>query len=144
MISPEDLILRFAAALASGLVVGVERGWRERDEPAGSRTAGVRTYALSALLGAILAAAGQESGSALIPAAGLIAFAGVFAWFKLREAAQEGGFSVTGVVAAIAVYGVGVLTVVGDPLSAAAAAVAVAGLLASRERLHGLLARLTG
>lgn len=143
MTTPDDLLLRFAAALAAGLVVGVERGWRERDEPAGSRTAGVRTYALSALLGAILAAAGQQLGSALPPAAGLLAFGGAFTWFKLREATRTGSASVTGVVAGLAVYGVGVLTVVGDPLAAAAAAVAVAGLLASRDVLHGLLTRLS-
>lgn len=40
----DHLIYRLAVALAIGLVVGVERGWRERTEPPGSRTAGVRTF----------------------------------------------------------------------------------------------------
>jgi uncharacterized membrane protein YhiD involved in acid resistance len=38
------LLFRLLTALATGLIVGIERGWRERDAPAGSRTAGVRTY----------------------------------------------------------------------------------------------------
>jgi len=44
------LLFRFLTALAIGLLVGIERGWRERDAPAGSRTAGVRTYTLAAFL----------------------------------------------------------------------------------------------
>lgn len=140
--STEDLIMRFGVALAAGLVVGVERGWRDRDAPAGSRTAGVRTYGLSALLGAVVAAVGAATGSPLVPAAGLATFAAAFAWFKSREAAHERGFSVTDVVAALAVFGVGALAVAGDPV-AAAAGVAVAGILASREFLHGLLKRMT-
>jgi uncharacterized membrane protein YhiD involved in acid resistance len=36
-------ILKLGLGLAIGLLVGVERGWRERDAPPGSRTAGFRT-----------------------------------------------------------------------------------------------------
>ncbi|NBQ75497.1 MAG: hypothetical protein EBU14_09085, partial [Acetobacteraceae bacterium] len=43
----EELIRRLAAALAIGLLVGTERHWRERQEAAGRRTAGVRTFALA-------------------------------------------------------------------------------------------------
>jgi len=41
---------RLGLALAIGLVVGVERGWRERELAEGGRTAGIRTYALIGLL----------------------------------------------------------------------------------------------
>lgn len=37
----ESLVARFATALAIGLIVGAERGWRDRNDPAGSRTAGI-------------------------------------------------------------------------------------------------------
>jgi uncharacterized membrane protein YhiD involved in acid resistance len=40
----DTLIARLGLALAIGLLVGLERGWRERDAPEGSRTAGIRTY----------------------------------------------------------------------------------------------------
>lgn len=34
----EDLMARFAVALGIGLLIGLERGWRMREESAGSRT----------------------------------------------------------------------------------------------------------
>lgn len=141
--SGQDLILRFGTATAIGLIVGMERGWRERDAAAGSRTAGVRTFALSGLLGAIVAALGQATSSGLVLAAGFATFAAVFSAFSYAETRKDGTFSVTGTVAGLAVFCLGSLCVVGSMTAAAAAGVGVAGLLASRERLHGLLSRLT-
>lgn len=138
-----DLILRLALALAIGLLTGVERGWRERDAPAGSRTAGIRTFGLSGLLGGLLAALAMSLGSGSVFAAGFLGFAAVFGWFKWHEAEHSGTFSVTGVVAALVVFGLGGLAVSGDYRVAAAGGVALAGVLASRDALHGLLRRLT-
>jgi uncharacterized membrane protein (DUF4010 family) len=39
------------AALALGLLIGVERGWKAREQAEGQRVAGVRTYGLIGLLG---------------------------------------------------------------------------------------------
>ena len=71
---PDSLAFRLATALALGLVVGVERGWRERDAPAGSRTAGVRTFGLTALLGAVAGALADATAS--LPVIG-VAFLGL-------------------------------------------------------------------
>ena len=46
-----DLLSHFAVALGIGLLIGIERGWRTRDEKPGSRTAGVRTFTIIGLLG---------------------------------------------------------------------------------------------
>src|SRR5262245_14504887 len=46
----DSLIAKLGLALAVGLLVGIERGWRERDAPDGTRTAGIRTYAITGLL----------------------------------------------------------------------------------------------
>jgi uncharacterized membrane protein (DUF4010 family) len=142
----DNLILRLGLALAIGFLVGLERGWRERDQPAGSRTAGIRTYALAGLLGGIiaaLAAALGGVGGGVVIAAGLVAFAGVFAWFKARELEHDAGFSVTGVVAALGVFALGGLAVAGDYRAAAAGGVTLAAVLASREVLHGLLRKIS-
>ncbi|TIS21640.1 MAG: MgtC/SapB family protein, partial [Mesorhizobium sp.] len=37
----DSLIVRLGVAMAIGLLVGLERGWRERDAPDRSRTAGI-------------------------------------------------------------------------------------------------------
>ena len=40
-----------SVALAIGLLIGIERGWKERQAGEGGRVAGVRTYGLIGLLG---------------------------------------------------------------------------------------------
>ena len=49
---PEDLA-GLALALALGLLVGVQRGWALRQAAAGTRFAGIRTYALLGLIGGL-------------------------------------------------------------------------------------------
>ncbi|MDE2014659.1 MAG: MgtC/SapB family protein, partial [Alphaproteobacteria bacterium] len=48
-----ELFQRLGLALAIGFLIGIERGWREREGAAGSRVAGIRTYALIGLLGGV-------------------------------------------------------------------------------------------
>jgi uncharacterized membrane protein (DUF4010 family) len=139
----DDLAFRLALALAIGLVVGVERGWRERKAEPGSRTAGVRTYALIGLLGGVFGALGNATSTPLLIGPGFVGFVLVFAWFKRAEAEQDRDFSVTGTVAAMLVFCLGAFAVVGDQQLAAAAGIATAVVLASREYLHGLLSRVT-
>jgi uncharacterized membrane protein (DUF4010 family) len=137
------LMLRLGLALAIGLVVGVERGWRERSAEAGSRTAGIRTFALSGLLGGTAAALAQALASPLLLGLVFAAFCACFGAFSWREAVHDNTFSVTSLIAAMGVFALGALAVAGDPRAAAAGGVAAAGLLASREVLHDLLQRLT-
>ncbi len=42
------------AALAVGFVIGLERGWHDRELPEGGRFAGFRTFALTGLFGGVL------------------------------------------------------------------------------------------
>lgn len=139
----ELLILKLGLALAIGLLVGAERGWRERDEPAGSRTAGIRTYGISGMLGGIFAALATAFGDATVFLGGFLGFAIAFVWFKAREAEHDESFSVTAVIAGLSVFALGGLAVAGDYRAAAAGGAALAGVLASREVLHGLLERMS-
>jgi uncharacterized membrane protein (DUF4010 family) len=142
-------LLQLGLALAIGLLVGVERHWRERDAEPGTRTAGLRTFGLSGLLGGITAllaqspAFGGAVGGAVVMAATLGAYAAALIVFKLREAIEDDTNSVTTVVAALLVFVLGSLAVLGDRTVAAAGGVAMTALLASREMLHGMLRRLT-
>jgi len=139
----DPLISRLGLALAIGLLVGLERGWQERDAPDRSRTAGIRTFGISGLLGGVLAALANALGAVSVLVGGFIAFAAIFAWYKAREAAHDEDFSVTSVIAGLGVFALGALSVAGDYRAAAAGGAALAALLASRELLHGLLKRLT-
>ncbi|NMJ42992.1 DUF4010 domain-containing protein [Roseomonas sp. JC162] len=142
----DDLIRRLAVALAIGLLVGAERHWRERDEAAGKRTAGVRTFALVGLSGGIVAALASplgQLGAAVLLGAGLLALMAALIPFALREAQAENRYSATGLVAAVATYALGALAMSGDAEAAGAAAVAMTAVLAARDSLHGLMARIT-
>jgi len=139
----DPLVLRLGLALAIGLLVGLERGWRERDQPAGSRTAGIRTHGITGLLGGVMAALGEASGNSLILPVSFLGFALVFAWFKWQESVEDKNFSVTSTVVALLVFALGALAVSHRPTEAAAGGAALAAILASREMLHGLLERLT-
>lgn len=139
----DHLIFRLAVSLAIGLVVGVERGWRERKEAQGSRTAGVRTYALCGLLGGVSAALAQKMDSPAVLVTAGVATILLFAAFKYREMLRDHDYSITGLVAAMLVFALGALAVVDGTSVAAAGGIATAGLLAAREGMHRLLRHLT-
>jgi uncharacterized membrane protein (DUF4010 family) len=136
------LFERLALALAIGLLIGVERGWQERDAVAGSRTAGIRTFSLIGLLGGICGALIDYAGpwpSAVIG----FGFALVFGAFQWRENSADGKFSVTSFVAALLTFALGAYAIVGSVMAAVAVAVAAAALLAGRQTLHEFLKRLS-
>ncbi|TCL72280.1 MgtC/SapB family protein [Rhizobium sp. BK251] len=133
---------RLAVALAIGLLVGVERGWREREVRPGGRTAGLRTFGLTGFLGGIAGTLHSATGP-FLPATiafllGLVYIAG-----KWQEAEEDDDYSITTVVAALVVFCLGVLAAVGDVVTAAAGGVVTTAVLAARDRLHGFLKGLT-
>ena len=138
---------RVGLAIAIGAAVGVERHWRERDEPPGARTAGIRTFTMIGMLGGV---AGLIEGS-LAPASAypgivtvgfLIAVTVVLTLFELRQAIAEKSFSATSVITALLTFGLGVLAVTGDMALASAAGATLVSILAGREFLHGAIRRM--
>jgi uncharacterized membrane protein (DUF4010 family) len=143
-----EMFQRLATALAIGAVVGVERHWRERDEADGQRTAGIRTFSLIGLLGGAAGLIARALPAAPVAAAIVIigffcGFAAIFAFYSHREASAENDYSVTGVVAAMLTFALGVLAVIGDLALASAGGAVLVAILASREILHGFMRRLT-
>ena len=138
----EELFRRLAVSLAVGLLVGLERGWQTRDESDHQRTAGLRTFALSGLLGGICGLMSAVS-SPIVLAAGLLAFTVALVSFTYLEATAEKNFSVTGVVAGILTFVLGAYATLGNEIVAVGSAVAMTILLALREPLHSWVRNLT-
>jgi uncharacterized membrane protein (DUF4010 family) len=136
------LATRLGLALALGFVIGLERGWKEREEGEGQRTAGIRTFALIGLLGGVFGIL-SLGGDRILIAAGFVLTGAVLAAFMWREGQREGDFSATTLVAALLTFMLGALAVMGDMAIAAGAGVATVGLLAYKRQLHGFLARIT-
>jgi uncharacterized membrane protein (DUF4010 family) len=143
----EHLLSRVALALGIGLLIGLERGWRTREVESGHRTAGIRTFAISGLLGGItgaIASGGPENaGGGIVLAVGFAAYAAAITVFCREENKAEKTFSATTAIAGMLTFALGAYAVVGDERIAAAATVAAAGLLAIREELHGLVEKIT-
>lgn len=140
--SISDLVMRLAVALAIGLLVGLERGWKTRDEESGQRVAGFRTFALSGLLGGIAAALSLLS-DPIVLAAIFLGYFGALAAFYWLEAKVEGVLSVTSVVAGALTFALGAYAVLGELGVAIGAAVAMTLLLALRDQLHKWVESLT-
>lgn len=138
----DDLLLKLGLALAIGFLIGLERGWKDRDEEEGQRTAGLRTFSLIALLGGIFGAL-TKGDDFLLLAAGFVTVSAALAAFFWREGVAKKDFSATSVVAAMLAFMLGAYAVLGDTQVAAGAGVAAVLLLAAKAQLHGLLARVT-
>jgi len=137
-----DMFQRLVMALGIGFLVGVERGWRHRDAPDGSRAAGLRTHAVIGLMGGVAGAMLPAIGQIGFAAFSLI-FAAAFIAFKLRESFLDNDLSVTGTIAGLLVYALGAYAMWGDLRIAAAVGVALVALLAFKEALHGWLDKVT-
>jgi uncharacterized membrane protein (DUF4010 family) len=137
-----SLLLRLAVALAIGLLIGLERGWQQREEAEGERTAGLRTYTLTALLGALSAVLASHT-SAVFLGLSFLGFALAFSAFSWLEAKTERNFSVTGVIAGFLTFALGAYAALGNLEVAIAASVIVTLILALKQPLHSWLRRLT-
>jgi uncharacterized membrane protein (DUF4010 family) len=145
----EILLSRMALACGIGLLIGLERGWRTRDALPGSRTAGVRTFAIAGLLGGVVGALARGpdlqpnvAGSLLIGIA-FAAFTAAFTLFARDENRAARTFSATTAIAGLLTFMLGVYALLGDVRVAAAAAVAATGVLIVREDLHQWVKRIT-
>ena len=137
-----ELATRLGLALALGFVIGLERGWKEREEGEGHRTAGIRTFALIGLMGGIFGML-SLGGDRILLAAGFVLTGAVLAIFMWREGEREGDYSATTLIAALLTFMLGALAVMGEMAIAAGAGVATVALLAYKRQLHGFLARIT-
>lgn len=138
----EAQALSLLAALACGLLIGIERGWQQRDQRDGTRVAGVRTFTLIGGVGGLIAAVASvlSPGIAAVVAAGFMALL-VIAFYRARPAPDRR--DATTMVAAITTLLLGLLAGSGNAQVAVAGAATVALILASREQSHRLLHSLT-
>lgn len=131
---------RLGLALAVGLLVGVERGWRERAAAEGSRVAGIRTFGLIGFGGGVAA---LLTGPVVGVGFGLLflAFSALLTTAHVR-AVRPGEVGATTTVAALVTFLLGAIAVTGDMAVAASGAVVTALLLSAKPVLHRWLERI--
>ncbi|QBY55794.1 MgtC/SapB family protein [Cupriavidus oxalaticus] len=127
-----------AAALTVGLLIGLERGWHERDLPEGGRVAGLRTFALTGLLGGVLGNLFPEFGAWPL-LGGLLGISMLLAVSYTHIAKSSGNLSATSAVAMLLTLVLGAYAARGSIALSLGAAVIAAVLLDMKPTLHGWL-----
>lgn len=136
MTEAQEVFYYLGVALAIGLLIGVERGWQERQAKEGTRVAGVRTYGLIGLLGGGLALLAKLFGPLVLGLA-FIGVAGILTTVyivNLRRGNEDVG--ITSLVTGLLTFVFGALAVMGEVAIAAASAVVTTLLLSYKPVLH--------
>jgi len=141
----DEIYQRLALALGVGLVVGLERGWRNREHSPGTSAAGVRTFALMGFLGGLTGLLGTIAGDGLTLAFSLGFFAFVVATYLVEMRPVPGRLSDKGMtteVAALITFVLGILAVRSDMTLVSVSAVVLVAVLNLKEPLHAALKQL--
>jgi uncharacterized membrane protein (DUF4010 family) len=139
----QQTFLHLGIALAIGLLIGLERGWKYRKAEEGSRVAGVRTYGLIGLLGGTTALLAGRLGVVVLGIA-FLAIAGILtaAYVVNQESEEDAG--ITSLVASLLTFAFGALAGLGEITAAAAFAVLTTLLLGFKPLLHAWVRALAG
>lgn len=136
-----ETLLRLALALLLGAMIGLERGWGAREQKAGERIAGIRTFSLIGLLGGVSAVLSTEITQWAFPVLLLSVVAMALVAYSQRLSHIR-NFSITGTVGMVLTFCYGAIAVAVDPVIAIAAAVVTAVILDSKQEIHGFVNRL--
>jgi len=135
--------LDFATAILLGALIGIEREKRKAEEEKTGHIAGLRTFILLALFGA---AAGWLSRTLSVPwifaTAFVIVGAFVVAGYFVTARSSQAGKGLTTEVAAVVVFLLGAMVMLGYEELAIGLGVVTAAVLAYKQPLHGLVAKL--
>jgi uncharacterized membrane protein (DUF4010 family) len=130
---------RLALSLGIGFLVGLERGWHNRDKMSGTSVAGVRTFTLMGFLGGLAGLAGTvvDDALTLVIAIGFFGFvvtAYVTGLRPMKEGSTDKGMTTE--VAALITFVLGLLAVRGDMTLAAVCTVVLVAMLNLKTTLH--------
>jgi uncharacterized membrane protein (DUF4010 family) len=133
----------FAVAILLGALVGIEREKRKAEEQETRHIAGLRTFTLLALLGAATGFLSRSASSPWILAAALlIVGACVVVGYLTTARASQDGKGLTTEVAAIVVFLLGAMVMLGYQELAIGLGVVTAAVLAYKQPLHGFVEKL--
>jgi uncharacterized membrane protein (DUF4010 family) len=142
-LGPADIhtIEAICLSLALGLLIGIQRGWTLRNEPSGSRFAGIRTFGLLGLAGGLSGVLrATDSGVATIAIAATAALVLLGYATTVR---RGGNVSGTASLVGLLTLGCGFLATTGRGQPATIIAVVMMLTLALRSQLHGWVRRLS-
>ena len=135
-----EMLMHLGVALAIGLMIGLERGWEQRQLQEGERVAGFRTFGLVALLGALTLMLSPQA--QWLPAATMVALAVIAGIGYYRISRRPGRRGATGVIALFLTFALGAMAGSGRLEASASVAVVVTLLLGFKPELHEVVRRI--
>jgi uncharacterized membrane protein (DUF4010 family) len=132
-----ESITQFLTSFAIGLLIGLER---ERNP---SAKAGLRTFALVAVFGTLMALLSSKAGSPWLLIAGMLAVAGMIVAAYLNTPTEENDPGTTTVIALLLCYGLGAMIWFGLAKLAVMLAIGITALLYFKPELRGISQKLT-
>jgi uncharacterized membrane protein (DUF4010 family) len=138
-----NVALAFATAVLLGALVGIEREKHKAEEKEAAHTAGLRTFTLLALVGASSGFLARSLAAPWVLATALLVTgAFVAAGYFVTARTSQDGKGLTTEVAAIVVFILGAMVMLGHAELAIGLAVATAAVLAYKQPLHGFVEKL--
>lgn len=131
-----ELLSSLGLALALGLLVGLQREWAQNGQ------AGIRTFALTTVLGALCGLLGTSLG-AWVVSTGFLGMLGIVILAHLGDMRQDiPDLGITTKVALLVMYTLGVAIMLGHRIESVIVAGGVMVLLHSKEPLHNMIGRI--
>lgn len=138
MMPLQEQLYLLATALGLGLLIGIERGWQERQVAEGQRIAGLRSYGLIGLLGGVCGLLAQALSIHLLGFA-LLGLVVLLTAAYLAGFQRDQDLGITSMLAALLTFTLGALATLGQVVPAVAGAVVTTFLLGYKPQLHGWL-----
>lgn len=135
MLEEFQILRNLLAALAVGLLIGMERGWSERKEVEGLRVAGLRTFSLIGILGGLWAILSIELGRWMVFAAFTVISILIIAGHVL-ETRKSGDLGTTTAFSMMLTFTLAAWAALGHYVPALITTVVVIALLSMKPLLH--------
>lgn len=133
--------LGLSISLLLGFLVGIQRGWINRNKASGQRIAGIRTHALIGLLGGLCGLLATIFGELVLGLAFLSLSILITAAY-LNSQRLNADMSITSLVGILLTFVFGALVLLGEPIIAASASVITVFILDNKNEIHGALKKL--
>jgi uncharacterized membrane protein (DUF4010 family) len=127
--------LELLAALAIGLLIGIERGWSGRKEDEGQRVAGIRTFSLIGLLGGVIALLSQEIGHWLL-VVGFVSVSALVIAAHILDVKKDNDVGTTTAFGMILTFSLAAWAAYGNQIPAMAVTVITMFILGHKPTLH--------
>ena len=134
--------LELLAALAIGLLIGIERGWSGRKEDEGKRVAGIRTFSLIGLLGGVVALLSQEVSTWLI-IAGFLSVSALVIAAHILDVKKNEDVGTTTAFSMMLTFALAAWAAYGNQVPAMAVTVIAIFFLGHKPGLHKWLTKVT-